>query len=427
LLPAPPTPRGRSNGHETINHQPSTIILRMALRLIAELGGDGSGFDAMMNRAHGRVRQFGSQAIAPLKNLIAGAFTVGAITSLSRKTIEYASHIRDVSDALRVNVEWFQKRANAAKLAGGSEEDLFKFLDEMNKQRAAAVQDPGGEMAQRFGRLGFSQDDVSGLNTMAFFDKIVAAFGDGASAQTAVDVEKVGGRSARMLLAAFANQFQSDMPVMSEQLINQLDDIGDEFTRLGNFLVINFAPAVIAAANAIAQAANLVAQSAAGAGGFAPTFQGKMEEANKNATGSPWARWWKLMKTIPEATSAGWEQFQHEVVSLEADQLDLADQLEMARIKARELRKKREQSAPDFQPLEDLGPEKAGKPRPLAGPASDALVSVGNFLGRNTDLINDVAAQQLQIAKQQLDVQRQLLAAFQTRQGLGQSLEVPFS
>jgi hypothetical protein len=372
----------------------------MALRLVAELGGDGSGFDAMMNRAHGRVRQFGSQAIAPLKNLIAGAFTVGAITSLSRKTIEYASHIRDISDALRVNVEWFQKRANAAKLAGGSEEDLFKFLDEMNKQRAAAVQDPGGEMAQRFGRLGFSQDEVSGLNTMAFFDKIVTAFGDGATAQTAVDVEKVGGRSARKLLAAFANQFQSDAPVMSEEMINQLDEIGDEFTLLGNQLMIDLAPAIVFVADAIRFAVNQIKQAGAFLGGFFANLN--IKDLVRMLVDPSFF----FSKKGRDAISAG----QAATVSEAADQQDAADRLETAREKARAERKRREKSAPGFGPLPDDEPSSPVQPARRDGPPTDALVSVGNFLGRNPALVNSISEQLIQVARSQLDVLKQIAA-----------------
>jgi hypothetical protein len=375
------------------------------LRLVAELGGDGAGFQNMMARANMTAKQFGSQAIAPLKNLIAGAFTVGAISALSRKTIEFASHLRDVSDALRVNVEWFQKRANAAKLAGGTEDDLAKFIDTMSKSRSAAVQKPGGVEAKTFERLGFTGAEIQGLNTMEFFDKLVAAFGAGATAQTAVDVEAVGGRTARHLLAAFGNQFQSDAAVMSEQMIDALDDIGDEFTILGNLLLIEFAPAIIAAANAVRKALSIL-----------PQFGGGISaghEAAKAGAAEDLKRGLPLASRMANVFENFWKGFQHGVVSEEADQKDAEDQMQRSKAKARELRKRRELSPPGFEPL-DLEREKTVKRAALP---TDALVGIGNFLGRNPALVNNIAGQQLQVARQHLEVGKQILAAIRGSKG----------
>jgi hypothetical protein len=368
------------------------------LRLVAELGGDGSGFQAMMNRANMSAKNFGSQTMAPLKNLIAGAFTIGAITALSRKTVEFASHLRDISDALRVNVEWFQKRANAAKVAGGSEDDLFKFIDVMGKSRSAAVQKPEGEEAKTFQRLGFSSAEIQNLNTMAFFDRIVKAFGEGATAQTSVDVEKVGGKSARNLLAAFSDQFRSDTKVMSEQMVDELDKIGDQFTIFGNLLMIQFAPAILVAANAVRKFLSYIPQFATGlAAGHSAAKAGAAEDLKK---GLP------LASRMANVLENLWKGFQHGVVSEEADQKDAEDQSKAAEVKALALRKKREGSAPGFEPL-DLEEKKA------RGPAlpTDALVGIGNFLGRNPSLVNNIASQQLQVARQHLEVGKQILTA----------------
>lgn len=346
------------------------------LKLVAELGGDGSGYDAMMRRAN-QVKDRFSQSFAGLKNVIAGAFTVGAITQLSRKTIEFASHLRDVSDALRVNVEWFQKRANAARLAGGTEDDLFRFIDTMTKSRAAAVQQPGGPESDAFTRLGINAAAVQNLNTMEFFDRIVAAFGDGANAQTTVDVEKVGGRSARNLLAAFANQFQSDSKIMSEQMVNDLDDIGDQFTILGNLLLIEFAPAIIGTINAIRGALNFLKLVSVGAAGglYAATHGGSFSEG--------------MDRALSEEA---------------ANQAKAEDERKNARLRAQELRRRRESAPPGFEPLEIQAKEAGGSSRALRTPqvASDALVGIGNFLGRNTALVNNVAAQHLEVSRRQL-------------------------
>jgi hypothetical protein len=361
------------------------------LRLVAELGGDGSGYDAMMRRANATKDKF-SSAFSGLKNVVAGAFTVGAVSNLARKTIDLAGHLRDVSDALRVNVEWFQKRANAAKLAGGSEDDLFKFLDTVNRNRAEAVQNPKGEQAQAFQRLGLSTAEVATLNPAAFFDKLTGAFKNGLTGQAAADVEEVGGRSARNLLAAFQDQFQADVPVLSESLVNQLDEIGDEFTVLGQRLTVEFAPAVAAAANAVADAAGLLKQTKVGGEGFLAAFIAKFSSSDG------------FFKGIADGLEAGWNEMQRDIVSEANDQADRADQHAIAKDRMAEFRRKNEGAAPGFGPLEERG--NRGKTM-----ITDQLVGVGNFLGRNPAMVNTIANQQLQVARSHLTVAQQTLEA----------------
>ena len=351
----------------------------MALRLKAELAGDGSGFDAMMKRANATKDKFAS-SFSGLKSTIAGVFTVGAVTALSRKTIDLAGHLRDVSDALAVNVEWFQKRANAAALAGGSEDDLFKLLGTLNKSREEAFNQPGGEMAQRFGRLGFSSGDISGLNAMEFFDKLTVAFANGADQQANVDVEKVGGRSARNLLAAFYNGFSGGVAGMSEDLINQLDDIGDQFTMLSQSLTIGLAPAIVWVAEKIKGFVDYLKQVGSFWGGFF--------SANGN-----------------DPTPVGWRNGMNAIISEVSDQEAADDALRQSRDAARAARRRREQAPPSFSPLElEKASAAAGGGRSRSGPGliTDSLVGIGNFLGRNPGLVNSVASQQLAVARQQL-------------------------
>lgn len=399
------------------------------LRLVAELGGDGSGFQAMMNRANMTAKNFGTQSIAPLKNLIAGAFTVGAVSALSRKTVEFASHLRDVSDALRVNVEWFQKRANAAKLAGGNEDDLFKFIDTMTKTRAAAVQKPGGEEAKTLQRLGFTGAEIQGLNTMDFFDKLVKAYGDGANAQTAVDIEKVGGKSARNLLAAFGNQFQSDAPIMTAQMVDALDDIGDEFTILQGQLMIALAPAIIFVIDKL----KLFVSALQGAGAWlgAQTAVTKKDRQRQYDTAKAEQAFVKEFRAahsdLTEEQQKRLSQIELRAnqvlndpglynpgsVALDAQVAEVAKEansMEAAKAKLRDLRKRHEQGPPGFEPLDLKETKHAALP-------TDALVGIGNFLGRNPALVNNIAGQQLQVARQHLDISRQILGAIKGSKG----------
>jgi len=358
------------------------------LKLMAEIGMDGSGFER-------GIRGLMGGPLGGLKSMIAGAFTVGALTAFTRSTIQLASHLSDISDALSVNVEWFQRRANAAKLAGGTEDDLFRTLDTINRMRAEAVNKPGGEQAAAFGRLGFSGGDVAGLSPQAFFDRIVKAFASGANQQTDADVEKIGGRSARNLLAAFKTGFDSDLPVMSESLVFALDEIDDSFVALKSTFTVSLAPAIKWVADQVSSLVNNLRQVGTLFGGFWGNLVGNIRDQTSNDQ-TPGDN----VKGIWRGVVKSWNDAAREVVSEEAEQQNDADIRARARESARLARKRRAEAAPGFLPPEEK--EKAGRPRSIA---TDALVGIGNFLGRNTSLVNNVADQQLQIARLQLTAQ----------------------
>jgi len=396
------------------------------LKLQAELGGDGSGFDAMMRRADKTKDKFAA-SFAGLKGLIAGAFTVGAVTNLSRQTLELAGHLRDVSDALGVNVEWFQKRANAAKLAGGSEEDLTKFIDTMTRSREDAFNNPDKDMAQRMGRLGFSSQDISGLNTMEFFDKLVKAYASGADAQAAVDVEKIGGKSARNLLAAFQTGLEGAGPIMSEDVINQLDEIGDEFEILKQTLLTGFGPVIAGVTEGLTKFINkvkvlLAALSGDSAGHVRAQMLRNTAENNPNRFVRDAAQ-----KALDEFNAnGGVEGYSGQVIEEELKkQQEEEERIRKARQAERAARRNRENRGPNFERTGET--EKPEKEKRLPALTTDSLVGVSNFLGRNPALVNTIANQQLTVAREQLVVLRAMLEHAKAKKVMpeAQTLQIP--
>ncbi len=219
----------------------------------AIFGADTSKFEAGVNK----VRRMSENAAARISGSFAAQFSgivsVAGITELSRRTIDWAGHIRDAADGLGVNVEWLQKMQNGAKLVGAEIEDISKFITEMNKAREDALLKPDGKNAAALKRMGITTAEIANLSTQEFFNRITAAFKNGASTQLVNDVREVGGQSARNLIAAFSAQFASDAPFLAEELVDQLDDIGDSFTELKTRLMVDLAPAIIWVANAISK------------------------------------------------------------------------------------------------------------------------------------------------------------------------------
>src|SRR5574343_173938 len=100
---------------------------------------DGSGFTQGLTSAQQAVGRFANSGLGALKSQLAAAFGVGAIVAFSKKTLDFAGNLRDMSDNLGVNVEWLQKMNYSAGQAGASMEDLGKFIREVNIAREAAA------------------------------------------------------------------------------------------------------------------------------------------------------------------------------------------------------------------------------------------------------------------------------------------------
>lgn len=350
-------------------------------RLIFETGIDGTGFTRGLNN-------IATGALSSFKNTVLGAFGVFSVGQAVKGTIEWASKLQDSADALGVNVEWLQKMQNGAKLVGGDIEDITKMILEMNKSRQAALLNPTGKESLAFERSGMTRNDIQNLSTGDFVQKFVESFKSGVTTQGANDIQEVGGRSARNLIAAFANQFASDTPILSQELINQLDDIGDQFTSLSTQLKVSLAPAILYVMQLLKRLSDSTGQLGAGLGGASVA-----EQPAKEVKGL--GDWFKRYSGY-EWWANTWKGAQKAVVSAEADQQNAADEIEIAKKAEKSVRAAREKAAPSFS-LEGIKLDKQKADGKQTMPSSDALVSVGNFLGTNRGTIETLAQRQVDL------------------------------
>lgn len=328
---------------------------------------DGTGFSRGVAGITG--------SLSSLKNTIAGVFGGFAIGQLVRGTIDWAGALQDSADALGVNVEFLQKLQNGAKLAGADIGDVTKFLMEINRSRQEALENIGGKKAAAFGRLGVSTAEISSLNLQAMMERIMGAFANGATTQSINDIRDVGGRSARELAAAFATQFASDVPILSAGMIAQLDDLGDSFTNLKTTLTVALAPAIIWVVEKLREFTNWLKQL----GAF---FGGVLGDIIENGFSGGASR----------SFTAGGQAAQAEAEAQAAD----AARIESARRAARDAAKARAAAGFSFPEITSTGVRKSAE----AKLATDALLSVGNFLGAGgAGLINAIAEKQLREAE----------------------------
>lgn len=366
----------------------------MALRLKAELGGDGSGFDAMMRRANLSVGKLGG-VFGGVKGAIAGAFTVGAISSFSNKVIQTASALRDLSDRLGVNVEWLQETGFAAKQAGANIEDVTKFLDQLAINREQALRGgAGGETKQAaFSAVGVSEDLLKKGNLQQIFDQVAQAYQTGNQQKLLPALREIGGKSGGALVAAFVQGLDENRQlardagvVMSANVIDSLKALSDEMTTLNETLTAQFAPVIVTVV------------------GWFTKLIDKLAEVRDFLAG------W-LVGGILLGGSGAMDLGGEMAAEREAAQKERDQQLKLAREARRKAALEKDtQLDEDIKALVSLDPTpKPTKPGSGPGPqlVTDSLVGVGNFLGRNPALVNAVANQQLQATRDHVRIAQQ--------------------
>jgi hypothetical protein len=177
------------------------------------------------------------------------------------------------------------------------------------------------------------------------------------------DIQEVGGKAARNLIAAFYNQFQSDAPILSEEIIDQLKQVGDRLTELGTQLKVGLAPAIIAAAEGLGKFIDVVKQLGSFLGGFsADSNPKKIATALHNnrgellqavLTGGPIEGIIKAGQIMLESSDAAGSAAAAE----DQRQKNQQKQIDAGKAAALDARKKRENSPPQF---ENIKPDEGG-------------------------------------------------------------------
>jgi len=175
-------------------------------------------------------------AWAGVGNTIVGAFTFGAIVSGIKSTIDHFSQINDLAARLDVSTESVQRLGHAAESVGTNAEaaiggltKMLRALDETDNAKAAEALD----------RLGLSASKLESMEP----DKAIFALG-----QAFQEAQKKGvgiapvfdlmGKSAGELipiLRMMQDEMKAcfDQPILDQQQIEDLDNMGDKLTELG--------------------------------------------------------------------------------------------------------------------------------------------------------------------------------------------------
>jgi len=224
----------------------------MALRLEGQLSLDGSGWQRGLDAAGKATSSFANNTLGGLKGQIAAAFSIGAITSISKATIAYAGHVSDLADRLGVSTDYLQQMDYLLKQNGSSANDLVGLFEKMAAARAAAMGGDKNAIAN-FQKLGVSQSQIASSSPEQLLDSIGKQFQQlGNSPEITAAFKQIGGRAAGALIPSFMEGLEAGRAqavavgaVISESVLIQLDEIGDHFDRFKMILTSTFAPALL--------------------------------------------------------------------------------------------------------------------------------------------------------------------------------------
>jgi len=204
----------------------------MALKLEAQIGLDGAGFQAGMNRVMG--------AVGSLKTALASAFTAGAVASATRSLIRFASEIKDTATRLGMTTTEVQELSFAADQSGSTMAKFAVGLDFLARQMESAAEE-GGDAAEALLRLGASWEDIRSQNPA----QVAAAIGKALqttniTSQVSADLTTAMGRAGTKLIPVLKEleeniaKVRAQGSIVSPESIDNVERMGDKIDALKN-------------------------------------------------------------------------------------------------------------------------------------------------------------------------------------------------
>lgn len=148
----------------------------MGEEMKAVVGADISGFTTGITKAKSLAKEFGVSAernlgIGAFKGMVAGALSVGAVTSAISGLLDKADGIDAISKRFDITAEAVQSIQFAAEQTGTSADSMFSALKKLVSKQADAA---GGneKLVAAFAKLGVSAEDLKSKNVEQLFYQI---------------------------------------------------------------------------------------------------------------------------------------------------------------------------------------------------------------------------------------------------------------
>lgn len=348
----------------------------MGLKLMAEIGLDGSGFER-------GLRKVGSEAASSVKNLAVQAFGIYGVEQAIAKTVETATELVNESKRLDVTVEQLQLLRQAAKDGGTEMGTLASAFEKLDIARAKALNGDKNAIAA-FAKLGVNQSALKTQTAATLFTgQISNSVKNGNVENLAPMLREVLGKGFGEIIPVLKTDFDElggKMKrlgsIMDTDTAVRLKYVGDEFSLLSTIMTTQLAPAIIFAAENIYKAFAKLSGvfSGLGAGTSNWTIKDWVMALNPITSGV-------TIATKFDAKAAG--------EAYVDTSKPLLDELEAVKKKLQEEADKIKNPKPIVPEVSET-PAKKSKSEHLEHMQTDALVRVGNFLGSTGNTISRV-------------------------------------
>jgi len=216
--------------------------------LLARLGLDTTEFSSGIKRAQSGAaglgkdlrRHIGGQ-LAGIGTAIAGAFTVGAVTSFVGQLTHMADEIRDVAELLGISTDEVQRMQKAAGDAGVSFGSIVNAFQRIEQYRAKAQSGDEGAMFI-FNRL---RVDPSKLTAMQIFKQAIDESAKG-TFENAAAFELLGKKVTGFKLVADELRNQGPIKLISEDDLKRLDQANKKLEEALRLFKVQSTPAAAA-------------------------------------------------------------------------------------------------------------------------------------------------------------------------------------
>lgn len=358
----------------------------MALKLQAEIGLDGSGFESGLRR----IEHAAGHVAGELKGLALQAFGIYGVEQAIHKTVDRAEELVTASKRLGVGVEQLQVMRQAAKESGVELNNLETAFEKINVARAKALGGGDGSSAAlaAFKNLGVTKEALRTITAGGLF---LGPIRDTANRRSQEDLAgpmkeifKKGFGELIPLLKSDFQELEEKMKhlgsVMTTETAVQVKYLADEFGLISNIIVAQLAPALISFVEFVYKIAGAANALIAGFGALTSRITMKnigsfiVGLANPFAS-SPVSRlnldWLGALNAFGESRNKSDDSLEGIKAKLKSD----ADNLNHPKV-------------PDFD-TEEVTP-KTKRPGRIKD-VSDSLTRVGNFLGGSQSPMERIA------------------------------------
>ena len=239
----------------------ATSVADLAINVSANIAQAVEGMSRLGRSVDGAAdRIFNLQSVAKdfarsFATTLAGAFSVGAISSMVSSVVDAAASLDDLTEKTGASVETLSKFAGVARITG---QDLGAVESSMNKlsKSLAEAQDGGSQAAKAFGAFGINIRDASGnlKNSGEIMEDLARKqqnFGDGAGKSAAM-MQLLGRSGAELIpflndyvrLSGEVSETTTEQARQAEDLNIQIGLMQERFNKLARDAILPLIPQI---------------------------------------------------------------------------------------------------------------------------------------------------------------------------------------